>query len=212
MRRTAICILAILFLLLTPSAHAQKKQKDPVLQAYLEQSFADLSSKLSGLADRLSVLEGELAKLKQQQAEIMTEARSAGSSAKTTDSTLSSFRGNVQQDLLSLRTDLARLQRDMTTLMESLRKPEPAPAPGADVVREGYITADGEKEVTINLGLNAGLKAGMRFNVFRASDLKTQIGVIEIVEVLDASNSRAKVVHKKADVAKFEFSDVVKPQ
>lgn len=210
MRRTVICILAIGILAGAPGAAAQKKQKDPVLQSYLEQTFADLNTKLSGLADRLSVLEGELNKLKQQQAEILTEARNANSSAKTTDNTLTSFRANVQQDLLNLRADLARLQRDLTTMAESLRKPEPVPS--AETPKEGYITADGDKEVTINLGLSAGVKVGMKFNVFRAADLKTQIGVIEVVEVLDASNSRAKVVHKKADVAKFEFSDVVKPQ
>jgi hypothetical protein len=99
-------------------------------------------------------------------------------------------------------------------LLETVKKPElPAAAPAAEAPKiEGYITADGEKEVTINLGSSAGVKPGMKLNVYRAADPKTQIGVIEIVGVLDSSNSRATVLHKKADVAKFEFSDIVRTQ
>jgi hypothetical protein len=213
MRRILILML-LATLLLAPASSAQKKQKDPVLQAYLEQTFADLNAKLTGLADRLSVLENELTKLKQLQAELMSESRNAQTIMKTTDTSLSSFRLSTQQEMLSLKTDLARLQRDLATLTETLKKPEPVPAaPAAEAPKlEGYITADGDKEVTINLGSMAGVKPGMKFNVFRATDPKTQIGVIEVVEVLDSSNSKAVVLHKKADIAKFEFSDLVRVQ
>jgi hypothetical protein len=215
MRRALISLLLLAALTLAPAAGAQKKQKDPVLQAYLEQTFADLSAKLTGLADRLSVLEAEINRIKQQQAELMSEARNSQTVMKTTDTSLSSFRLSTQQEMLSLKTDLARMQRDLATLLEGLKKPEPA-APATPAVEapklEGYITADGDKEVTINLGSSAGVRAGMKFNVYRAADPKTQIGVIEIVEVLDSSNSKAVVLHKKADVAKFEFSDLVRLQ
>jgi hypothetical protein len=215
MRRALISLLLLAALTLAPAAGAQKKQKDPVLQAYLEQTFADLSAKLTGLADRLSVLETEINRIKQQQAELMTEARNSQTVMKTTDTSLSSFRLSTQQEMLSLKTDLARMQRDLAALLEGLKKPEPAaPAtPAAEAPKlEGYITADGDKEVTINLGSSAGVRAGMKFNVYRAADPKIQIGVIEIVEVLDSSNSKAVVLHKKADVAKFEFSDLVRLQ
>jgi hypothetical protein len=215
MRRALISLLLLAALTLAPAAGAQKKQKDPVLQAYLEQTFADLSAKLTGLADRLSVLEAEINRIKQQQAELMSEARNSQTVMKTTDTSLSSFRLSTQQEMLSLKTDLARMQRDLAALLEGLKKPEPAPpaTPAAEASKlEGYITADGDKEVTINLGSSAGVRAGMKFNVYRAADPKTQIGVIEIVEVLDSSNSKAVVLHKKADVAKFEFSDLVRLQ
>lgn len=210
MRLRLFLLVPLVSLLLAPAAFAQKKPKDPVLQAYLEETFADLSSKLLKLADRLSVIEEELAKIKQQQSQAAEELRTSQTLLKTNDAALSSFRLSTQQDLLSLKQDLGRIQQELAALLERVQKPEPAP-PAEGPRIEGYITAVLNNDVTINLGSAVGMKVGSRLAVFRATDPKLQIGVIEVTEVLDANNSRAKVVFNKPGI-KFEFSDIVRPE
>ena len=211
MRLRAILVLVCLALLLAPAASAQKKQKDPVLQAYLEETFSDLRAKLASLSDRLTVMEEDLARLKQQQTAAAEETRSSQTMLKTFDASLSSFRLSSQQDIISIKQELAAIRKDLGSVVEASKKPEAQPAaPDAPKV-EGYITAVTNNEVTINLGSGAGMKVGAKLTVFRASDAKMQIGLIEIVEVLDANNSRAKIVFNKPD-AKFEFSDIVRPE
>jgi len=50
----------------------------------------------------------------------------------------------------------------------------------------------------------------MKFGVYRAAEPQTRIGTIEITEVVDANNSKAKVVASNPNT-KFQFSDIVRP-
>jgi hypothetical protein len=217
MRRIAliipICGIA-LTLGVAPEAAAQKKQKDPVLHQYLIEEFSKLTSQIASLNERLNLLEGELAKAKQQQGETQTEVRNAQNVLKIVDSTLTSIRLSTQGELLSLKTDLTQLRQDVSKLVDVVQRGLAAQAPPAPMqgpaAPEGYITTVGDKDVTINLGSSHGVKVGMRFNVYRATDPKTQIGLIEVIEVLDANNSKASIVFAKPDT-RFEFSDVVRP-
>lgn len=215
MRRAAIIILAFLVLGLAEPAAAQKKQKDPVLNQYLIEEFAQLNAKLDRLGERLAGLESELARMKQADSELMTEVRSTQTTAKTMDTALSTFRLSSQQDLFSLKTDLTQVRQDIGRLTELvLKSMPPAPPPAAEQPAvEGYITAVNEQsqEVTINLGSSVGVRQGSEFNVFKAGDPKREVGIIEVVQVIDANNSRAKVVFVRP-AFKFEFSDIVRPR
>lgn len=217
MRRAGVIILAFLVLGLAGPAAAQKKQKDPVLNQYLIEEFAQINAKLDRLGERLTALEAELARLKQADSELMTEVRSTQTTAKTMDTALSTFRLSSQQDLFSLKTDLTQVRQDIGRLtdlvLKSMPAAPPAPAPAEQAAVEGYITAVNEQaqEVTINLGSSVGVRAGSEFNVFKAGDPKREIGIIEVVEVIDANNSRAKLVFVRPSF-KFEFSDIVRPR
>jgi hypothetical protein len=212
MRHRACVILILAALVLAPAASAQKKQKDPVLQAYLEQTFADLSAKLLKLSDRLTAIEEEIGRIKQQQAAAAEEARSTQTILRNTDSSLSSFRMTTQQEIIAIKQDLAKIRQDVAQVLEAPKTAAPAPGAGETSTKiEGYITAVTGSEVTINLGSSTGMRVGTKLTVFRATDPKTQIGLIEVVEVLDANNSRAKIVFTKPD-AKFDFSDIVRPE
>ena len=222
MRATAIVVLAFLLLGLAMPASAQKRQKDPMLEQYLISEFAQLNAKLDRMQERVVALESELARVKQNQAEMITEIRSTQTTVKTMDTSLSTFRLSSQQDLFSLKTDLTQVRQDLARLMDLIMKggsaapaPVPAPAPAApsDSSADGYITAVSEdgKEVTISLGSSAGIKVGSELNVFKAGDAKKEVGIIEVVEVVDANNSRAKVVFVRPSF-RFEFSDIVRPR
>jgi hypothetical protein len=214
--RVSFALICAALLLVVPAAHAQRKEKpkDPVMQAYLEEMFAEMNSKLVKLSDRLTAMEEDLNKIKQAQAASAEEGRASQNLMRNTDMSLSSFRVSAQQDILSLKSDLARIKEDISSLAAAKKAEPPAPAPDAGSAAapkvEGYITAVTKDEVTINLGSGAGMKVGTKLNVFRSSDARTQIGVIEIVEVLDANNSRARISFHKPDTA-FEFSDIVRP-
>jgi len=207
MLRIRFLLIAALALLLAPGAAAQKKQKDPVLQAYLEETFADLKTKLSALNDRLNTLEEQLVRLKQQQEQDQADLRSTLALLKTMDASFSSYRLSSQQEMISLKSELAAIRKDLAGVLEKAKAAD-APAPAGPKV-EGYITAVQDKDVTINLGSGHGVKVGSRLLVFKAADPKTQVGVIEIVEVLDNNNSRAKISTVSPGV-KFEFGDMVR--
>lgn len=217
MRSVAIIVLSLLVLGLAAPAAAQKRQKDPVLEQYLISEFAQLNAKLDKLSERVNALEAELGRVKQTQAEVMTEVRSTQTTVKTMDTSLSTFRLNSQQDLFSLKTDLTQLRQDISRLTDLILKgasPNPAPTapPAAETQSaDGYITEPGDQEVKLNLGSAAGVKVGAQFNVFKANDPKKDIGIIEVVEVIDANNSRAKVVYVRPSF-RLEFSDIVRPR
>lgn len=218
MLRPAIIIVASLGLALAMPASAQKKHKDQVLHQYLIQEFAQINAKLDQLGERVAVLEAELARSKQTDSELMAEVRGTQTTAKTMDTALSTFRLSSQQDLFSLKTDLTQVRQDIGRLtdlvLKSIPAAAPAPAPAAiEPAVEGYITAvnDETQEVTLNLGSSVGVRAGSEFNVFKAGDPKREIGIIEVVEVIDGNNSRARIVFVRPSF-KFEFSDIVRPR
>src|SRR3989304_6168506 len=142
---------------------------------------------------------------------------STQNTVKTMDPALSTFRLSSQQDLFSLKTDLTQVRQDIGRLTDLVLKSMPAappvPPPVEQPAVEGYITAVNEQtqEVTINLGSSVGVRQGSEFNVFKASDPKREVGIIEVMDVIDANNSRARIVFMRPSF-KFEFSDIVRPR
>ena len=214
MRRFLWLAMAVLALVAAPLAQAQKKQKDPILEQFLIQEFGQINSRMEQIGERLAAIDAELARQKQQQADLGNEVRNAQNLMKASDTSLTNMRLSTQQDLFSLKSDLAHLRQDIAGLGESLRKslaPPPTAAPAAEAAPvEGYITAVNEKDVTINLGSAAGIKEGARLQVYRSSDPKTQIGIVEVTQLLDANNSKAMIIFTKPGT-RFEFSDIVRP-
>jgi hypothetical protein len=188
------------------------KFKDPALQQYLVPELTTIEEKLDKLSARLDAMEGQLTKVKEQQHALASDFHTNQELSKATDTSVTSLRASNQEDLLSLKTDVARIRRDLADLSDEMKKasaPPPASA-AAQPKMEGYITQATATSITINLGSAAGIEVGMRFGVYRAAAPQTRIGTIEISEVLDANNSRAKVVASNPNT-KFQFSDIVRP-
>ncbi|HEV8384186.1 MAG TPA: hypothetical protein VGQ11_04880 [Candidatus Acidoferrales bacterium] len=211
MRRLLVVLCLVVALCVPSVASAQKKPKDPVLQTYLEEQFAELHRKLGEISDHVTSLEAEIAKIKQQQADTVNEIRSAQNIARSMDTSLSNYRVTNAQDIGAVKQDVAKIRQDLAALMEGAKKAEAAQEAAK---LEGYINIppeDGKDICTINKGLSDGVKVGMRFAVFKAGDAATQIGLLEITEVLNANNSRAKIIQAKLG-AKLEFSDRVRAE
>jgi len=204
-------------------AHAQQQPatnqapvprfKDPALQQYLVAEITNIEEKLDKLSTRLDAVEGQLAKVKDQQQALATDFHANQELVKATDTSVTSLRVSNQEDLLSLKTDVARIRRDVGDLSDEVRKsaaPPPAAAPAAQPKVEGYITQVTATSISINLGSAAGVEVGMKFGVYKAAEPQTRIGTIEVTEVLDPNNSKAKIVASNPNT-KFQFSDIVRP-
>jgi hypothetical protein len=75
---------------------------------------------------------------------------------------------------------------------------------------QGYITViDKDNTVTVDLGSDQKIQPGSRLAVYKATDPNTRVGVLEVVQALDAGNSRARIVTMNAGV-RPEFSDIVR--
>jgi len=211
-----------LWLVPAPPARAQQqppqiqaavpKFKDQGLQQYLVPELITIEEKLDKLSTRLDAMEGQLAKLKEQQQALASDIRANQELSKATDTSVTSLRASNQEDLLSVKTDVARIRRDMSEMADEMRKASapPPPPPASQPKLEGYITQVTATSISINLGSTAGVEVGMRFGVYRAAEPQTRIGTLEITEVLDANNSRAKIVASNPNT-KFQFSDIVRP-
>jgi cell division protein FtsB len=221
MRGLRVLILSALALSFVPGAAAQQRKfKDEVLQQYLVPQITDLQAKLDKLTDKLAALETAVAKLQAGQAALAEDLRSTQGLLKATDASVTSLRVTNQQDLLGVKTDLVQIRRDLGDIADQMRRsftaaPAPAPvaaAPASSPVpaADGYVTQVSDNEVTINLGSAAGMRVGMRFSVYHGSDPQTRIGIIEVTDIIDANNSRARILESKPDT-KFQFSDVIRP-
>jgi hypothetical protein len=222
MRGLRVLMISALALGVVPGAAAQqqKKFKDEGLQQFLIPELTQIQAKLDKMAEKLATLDAALGKLQAQQAALAEDQRSTQGLLKATDASVTSLRVTNQQDLLGVKTDLVQIRRDIGEIADQMRRsaapapspaavaapPPPAPAPAAD----GYVTQVSDTEVTINLGSAAGVRVGMRFSVYHGADLQTRIGIVEITDVMDANNSRARILETKPD-AKFQFSDIVRP-
>ena len=74
---------------------------------------------------------------------------------------------------------------------------------------QGYVISVRGDQVTVDLGSAQGIKKGARLGLYKAGDPNTRVGVLEVVEVVDAGNSRARIVTLNAGV-QLEWADVVR--
>jgi uncharacterized protein YyaL (SSP411 family) len=188
--------------------------KDPAMQQSLTAELATIEEKLDKLNARLEATDAAISKLREQQQGLAADFKANQELTKATDTSVTSLRASNQEDLLSLKSDVGRMRRDLSDIADQMKKaaaPPPATTTAQPAV-EGYITQASatSSTITINLGSAAGVTVGMRFGVYRAAEPQTRIGTVEVTEVLDANNSRAKIVASNPNT-KFQFSDIVRP-
>jgi small-conductance mechanosensitive channel len=215
-------ILAIVFLVfLTPSAWPKFKEDE---QKYLDDQFKAVLDQMQALGNQVAALNGQLAEIKQNQAQLQAVIIRQQHQIQELDEMLSSLRIGDEENFAKLRASIADL-RAQTENALSKATGQPAAPPGAPTevpaaVRpvtpgparqapQGYITAVEGTNVMIDMGSAQGVQQGSRLAVYKATDPNTRVGVIEVTQVVDAGNSRARIVTMNAGV-KPEFSDVVR--
>ena len=137
---------------------------------------------------------------------------------------LSSLRIGNEENFSKLKTAIADLRAQTDNAVSkltgqpaappALRRRSPpvarpaAPAPSRQT-SQGYVTAVDGTNVMIDMGSAQGIQQGSRLAVYKATDPNTRVGVIEVTQVVDTGNARARIVTMNSGV-KPEFSDVVR--
>jgi hypothetical protein len=210
-----------LILLLTPSAWPKFKEDE---QKYLDDQFKLVLDQMQALGNQVAALNGQLAEVKQNQAQLQAAIIRQQHQLQDLDEMLSSLRLGNEENFSKLRTAIADLRAQTDNVVSKLTGQPAAPpgtpaevAPGARPAApapsrqtsQGYITSVDGTNVMIDMGSAQGIQQGSRLAVYKATDPNTRVGVIEVTQVVDAGNARARIVTMSSGV-KPEFSDVVR--
>ncbi len=215
-------ILAIFLLLsLTPSAWPKFKEDE---QKYLDDQFKAVLDQMQALGNQVAALNAQLAEVKQNQAQLQAVIIRQQRQLQDLDEMLSSLHIGNEEHFSKLNTAIADLRAQTDNALSKLAG-QPAGPPGtpAEVAplahpatpapsrptSQGYITAVEGTNVMIDMGSAQGLQQGSRLAVYKATDPNTRVGVIEVTQVIDTGNARARIVTMNSGV-KPEFSDVVR--
>ena len=219
MRRITFVIL--LLLCLTPSGWARFKDDE---QKYLDDQFKAVLDQMQAMGNQIAGLNAQLAELKQSQAALQTVVIRQQHQLQDLDQMLSSLRIGNEENFSKLKTAITEMRTETQTAVNKLTgQPGQVPAaPGelATVARpvtttpvrqapQGYITSVDGTNVMIDMGSAQGLQQGSHLAVYKATDTNTRVGVIEVTQVIDSGNARARIVTINAGV-KPEFSDLVR--
>jgi len=218
-RRIMLAIFLLLFL--TPSAWPKFKEDE---QKYLDDQFKAVLDQMQAMGNQVAALNAQLAEIKQNQAQLQAVIIRQQHQLQDLDEMLSSLRIGNEENFSKLKTAIAELRAQTDNAVSKLTG-QPAAPPGtpgevAPVARpaapgpsrqtsQGYITAVDGTNVMIDMGSAQGIQQGSRLAVYKATDPNTRVGVIEVTQVIDTGNARARIVTMNSGV-KPEFSDVAR--
>jgi hypothetical protein len=216
-----IILAVFLVLCLTPSAWPKFKEDE---QKYLDDQFKAVLDQMQALGNQVAALNGQLAELKQNQAQLQAAFIQQKRQLQDLDEMLGSVRLGDEDSFAKLKTAIADLRTQTDNAVSKLTG-QPVGQPGVPITvapvinpvapvgsgqkTQGYITAVDGSNVMIDMGSAQGIQQGSRLAVFKATDTNTQVGFIEVIQVVDAGNARARIVTMNSGV-KPEFSDVVR--
>lgn len=215
-------LLSILFLLLCATSASPKWKEEE--QQYLDDQFKAVQDQIQALATHVQSLNAQLVEMRQNQAQLQTVIIRQQRALQDLDQMLSSMRLGNEESFASLKTVINQLRAETQTSLGKLTgqptqplggttevatAPRSAPTTPARQVPQGYITAVEGNNVIVDLGSAQGVQQGSKLAVYKATDPNTSVGVIEVIQVLDAGNSRARIVTMNTGVRPV-FADIVR--
>jgi len=217
LRRISLVILLVMSCV--PTAWAKWKEED---QQYLDDHFKAVQDQVQALATQLQSLNTQLAELRQNQAQLGVVIMRQQRALQDLDEMVKSMRLGGEDNFSNLKTAISQLRNETQAAFTKLTgqapptvggggevPPPPRPATAPKPI-QGYITAvEANNMVTVDLGSQRGIQQGTRLVVFKATDLNTQVGVIEVTQVLDAGSSRCRVLQMNSGV-RPDFGDVAR--
>lgn len=217
LRRISLVILLVMSC--APTTWAKWKEED---QQYLDDHFKAVQDQVQALATQLQSLNTQLAELRQNQAQLGVVIMRQQRALQDLDEMVKSMRLGGEDNFSNLKAAISQLRNETQAAFTKLTgqapptvggggevPPPPRPATAPKPI-QGYITAvEANNMVTVDLGSQRGIQQGTRLVVFKATDLNTQVGVIEVTQVLDAGSSRCRVLQMNSGV-RPDFGDVVR--
>jgi TolA-binding protein len=212
-----IILALVLLLCLTSSAWPKFEGEQRI---YLDERFKAVLDQMQALGNQIAALNAQVAELKQNQAQLQLAIIRQQHELQDLDDLASSLRIGDEENFSKLKAGIAELRVANDNSVNKLTgqaaaptevgAPAHPPAPAtAHQVFQGYITAVEGSSVMIDMGSEQGIQQGSHLTVYKATDPKTLVGVIEVTHVIDADNSRARIVTLNSGIH-LEFSDVVR--
>ncbi len=221
-RRSALAVFFIL--VFAAGAAAKWDAKD---RQYLEDEFRALREQIQAMKSQTDSLNAQLGELRQAQMQVQAVLIRQQRALQEMDQMLSSLRLSQEENLTNLKAAISQLRTDQEKAFSALTgrgseaaggstestTASPAPAAGTSVpaTTQGYVTVVEGNNLTVDLGTAQGIQQGSRLAFYKAADPGTQVGVLEVIQVLDAGNSRARILTINTGV-RPEFSDIVRAE
>ena len=218
MRR--IILATFLLLSLTPSAWPKFKEDE---QKYLDDQFKAVLDQMQALGNQVAAVNAQLAEVKQNQTQLQAAIVRHQHQLQDLDEMLSSLHIGSDENFSKVKAAIAEMRAQVDNVVARLGGqtvagpstptsiPSPAPSTPTPVrhTSQNYITSVEGSTVMIDMGSAQGIQPGTRLAVYKAADPNTRVGVIEVTQVVDTGNSRARIVTMNAGV-KPDFSDIVR--
>jgi len=186
-------------------------------QEYFDGKFQELADQAKLLKAQQDALAAQLKQLGDAQkvhTDALTELTKDQSRLQTTIEQLQHLISQLEVTISNLSTNNTQDTQFLKQEIEQMRAQLQEIAGGGSLTTKkavGYITAvSADNMITLNLGSGNGLKVGSQLGLYKANDQNTRVGTLEVTDVVDQSNSRAKIKFVNAGVTP-EYSDVVKP-
>jgi hypothetical protein len=218
LRRVSLVLL--LGLICATSAWAKWKPEE---QEYLDNQFRTLQEQIQGLKKQNDALAAQLAQMRQDQAAFQTALVGQQRKLDDLEQLVSSLRVGNEENFSNVKTAINKLRDQQeksfndlightaqTTATGTAAAPAAPAAPPPPTVK-GYVTGVKGDTLTLDLGSSQGIHEGSKLQLFKATDLNTPVGELEVTDVTDSSTSHARVVSLNPGV-KAEFSDIVRPE
>lgn len=216
LRRSSL--LAFVFLFCAASAWPKWKPEE---QEYLDNQFRTLQEQIQALKKQNEALAAQLAQMRQDQAEFQAAMLRDQHKLDELEQLVSSLRIGNEENFSNVKTAIGKLGAQQEKSFNDLigrsaqtaatTTPAATPSTPPPPAVKGYVTSVKGDTLTLDLGSSQGIHEGSKLQLFKATDLNTPVGELEVTDVTDASSSHAKVVTVSPGV-KAEFSDIVRPE
>jgi hypothetical protein len=211
----------LFFVLMVVTSAWPKFKEDE--QQYLNDQFKAIQDQLTAVTTQLQKLSVQLEVLRQNQAQFQAVIDHQQKSLQDLDQMVTSMRLGSEENFSSLKTVITQLRKDTLAGFKQCGMSGGTTGPGTTPLANpgaanpsqpvhGYVTdvkgSDVGSEVTLDVGSSSqGIHQGSRLAVYKASDPNTQVGLVEIIQVIDAGTSRAQIVTLNTGV-KLAWGDV----
>ncbi len=189
----------------------------PEDQEYFDNQFQTLRDQIQALKKQNEALAAQLVQTQQNQVAFQTALLAEQKKLDELEALISSMRIGSEENFASVKSAIGKLHDEQAKSFNDLIgrgtqtaavTPSAPSAPPAPTVK-GYVTNVKGDVLTLDVGASQGIRIGSKLQLFKATDLNTPVGEVEVTEVTDSGTSHARVVSLTPDT-KVAFSDIVR--